>query len=347
MMGRLFIPWVFPTVLPTVLPTLVLSLVCLLARTATADDLFSRLDRDGDGQLASAEISDEHATLFRRLLRTADADGDGQLSAAEFAAGTTPDVPPKPLAKKPGVELPGAESLLLLLAWMDANADQTIQAREVPPDLKPVFGEMVEILKPKTPDQFRIQELQQQAPRFVQLALRHTNQQGIDVEVELALLSEEHYALVERIRDQGKERKPAQPGEGFATRENAQALFTRLDRDGDGELTTDELPPGIAEQFANLFTQADRDGDQRVTEQEFLQLQARLARRANAKPGVAGGQRITQLLQRADRNQDGQLSRREAPPFLATRFGQIDADGNGQLDRQELTRAAVGKFEPK
>ena len=44
-------------------------------------------------------------------------------------------------------------------------------------------------------------------------------------------------------------------------------------------------------------------------------------------------------MMRADANQDGKLSREEAPPALSERFDELDADGDGFLSADEIRAA--------
>lgn len=54
------------------------------------------------------------------------------------------------------------------------------------------------------------------------------------------------------------------------------------------------------------------------------------------RPPVNPAQRLTQL----DANGDGVLDRSEVPPRMKERFEQIDEDGDGKLTRDELAKAA-------
>jgi Ca2+-binding EF-hand superfamily protein len=59
-------------------------------KTSAADKftaLFEKLDANHDGQITSDEVPDEQRRLFQRLLRRADRNGDGKLSRDEFTAG--------------------------------------------------------------------------------------------------------------------------------------------------------------------------------------------------------------------------------------------------------------------
>ena len=114
-----------------------------------------------------------------------------------------------------------------------------------------------------------------------------------------------------------------------------------MDRDGDGILTVAELPEPVAERFEDMLSRADRNNDQQVSEAEFLDFQSRVKKLQQRAPSDAQvTQQVNQLLRRADRDDDGQLTRRETPRFLAARFEKVDADSNGRLDREELSRMA-------
>jgi hypothetical protein len=48
---------------------------------------------------------------------------------------------------------------------------------------------------------------------------------------------------------------------------------------------------------------------------------------------------LASRMKAADKNQDGKLSKEEAPGFLKQHFERIDADKDGQLDPAELKKA--------
>ena len=318
--------------LPTVL--MLWSLCAGAADASEHSDLFSRLDTDSNGQLTKAEIPADQAPLFRRLVRNSDEDGDGQLSAEEFQTGLTPRRPDKPLTEKVDNELPGADALLLMLAWMDKNADLNIQASEVTQDLRPLFDEFVALMNRPESEQVPVPQLRQQAGLYGVMAQRFARRLRIDVEVELSLLNDKQWAYVERLRSSLK------PGSMLANPNNAAAVFSQLDTNGDGKVTLAEVPPPFADRFAVLMERADRNQDKQLSEQEIKFLSKRIAALETDRPPMAKtNQLVKQLLRRADRDSDGRLSREETPPRLVKRFTNIDENGNGFLDNNELARA--------
>jgi len=177
------------------------------AATADTESLFTALDKNQDGWLQADEIDTQHRRLFERLLRTSDGDRDERLSSGEFQASLKPQQPAKPLVKKQGSELPGADALLLLLARMDANSNGRIEADEVPEQFREVFDRIEDRLGGKPDGVLGRRELTRAAPRLSHIALRLAERMDLDVEVELALLSEKQWRSVQSMlgrRSRGK-----------------------------------------------------------------------------------------------------------------------------------------------
>ncbi len=319
------------------LNAVVLCVLILLAGPALADEqdeLFRRLDADRDLQITKGEISKENAPLFQRLIRKADSNKDGQLSAKEWKAGLISTRPEKPITEKADSELPGADALLLVLAWMDEDADLTITSAEVLPEMRPLFDQFIKVANLKNPDRLPVPQLKQQSIRYLGITNRFISSQGIDPEVELALLNDKQAAYVERLRTS------LRPGNMMENPDNAMMLFSELDTNGDGNVTADEVPEPFAERFTELLQRADRNQDKQLSEQEFKSFSKRVAGLAANRPPLAEtNQRVQEILKRSDRNGDGRLSRKEAPPRMAQRFKRLDQNGDGQLDSTELSRA--------
>ncbi len=113
--------------------------------------------------------------------------------------------------------------------------------------------------------------------------------------------------------------------------------WAKVDTDGDGAISEAEAQAG-APRIAREFSSLDADGDGRVTRQEMHEhMQARHAatreeRRAQAE----------ERYRSADTNGDGALDLAEAQqgmPRMAEHFGEIDADANGLVTREELQAA--------
>lgn len=299
------------------------------------DVLFARLDADSDGFVTAAEAGADQQKLFARLLRTGDADGDGRLAPAELAAALTPLRPPRPAIEKQGSKLPGADALVVVLARLDANADGRVTRTEATGRWAPFFQRMLAQADANKDDQLDAREIAEGAVRLGAIAQLAANRLGIDVPAELAKLSDGQKDRLERMG--GYDR----PGELLADPGRAVEAFARLDVDGNGQVTLEEVPDAFAERFEQLVVHGDRNGDGQINQRELVALSERLAR-FNQQPADPQATRrmVNILLRRFDRDGDGQLSQSEAPPRLAERFEATDQDGDGQLGPQELRRVA-------
>ena len=311
-------------------------LTCWPAPLAIADEgLFGRLDKNQDGQLAADEIGEQHQRLFARLLRSADDDRDGRLTSSEFQISLRPRQTEKPLVKKVGSEMPGADALLLLLAKMDVNTNGQIESKEVPSQLRQVFDTLEERLGGQRDGVLDRRELAQSAPRLSNIAMRMAERMKLDVEVELALLPDKQWRSVQNMLG------PRQRGEPLADPERAREFFRRIDANGDGQVALDEVPDQIAERFEQLLERADRNRDEQISEQELMAVSRRLQAAAADRPSPAQVKKnVDRLLKQLDRNRDGKVSRNEAPPRMQGRFDRLDRNGNGSLNRAELVAAA-------
>jgi len=157
----------------------------------------------------------------------------------------------------------------------------------------------------------------------------------------------------------GKERDPA-------------ALFQRLDRNGDGKISKDELE-AAPERVRNLLARADANGDGEITKEEFLSATPGKGGKGKKgelrkgkgeppkgepgkdapkpgedrkkKPGKGDG---GEIFKRLDVNGDGKISRDEAKGPLADYFDRLDADKDGFLTESEIrdAREKIGKKGP-
>jgi hypothetical protein len=111
---------------------------------------------------------------------------------------------------------------------------------------------------------------------------------------------------------------------------DAAERWAARDTDGDGAISLAEAQAN-APRLARDFAAFDADGDGKITREEMhtVRSAAREERQARAEARY----------QAADTNGDGGIDLAEAQagmPRAAEKFGDIDADGNGQLTREEM-----------
>jgi Ca2+-binding EF-hand superfamily protein len=165
-------------------------------------------------------------------------------------------------------------------------------------------------------------------------------------------------------------RKLDTAGNGYVTEAEfviaAQNRFTRLDRNGDGRLTADELTPEHGarrgphadERAREHADRLDADHDGVVTAAEFsaaakakyaaLDVRhdgkvtaADLAASAHAqRRALRAAQRI---VARVDANGDGAISKDEAVAAARQRFARLDRNGDGFIDADEASAAHRGR----
>ncbi|MGI5819299.1 MAG: EF-hand domain-containing protein [Armatimonadota bacterium] len=124
--------------------------------------------------------------------------------------------------------------------------------------------------------------------------------------------------------------------------ERWQQMLQRFDRNNDGQISADEF--GGREEF---FLRLDVNRDNVITADEAMQVMNRRggegAQGAEGARGDAGA-RIRQLLENADADGDGNISRDEWPG-RAEMFDRLDRDGDGLLTGAELTLQPAGGAE--
>jgi Ca2+-binding EF-hand superfamily protein len=240
-----------------------------------ATGLFAKLDANSNGKLTTEEVGNEHRLLFKRLVRTGDEDDDGQLTATEFAAALLPVRAEKPTVEKQGSRLPGADALLVILAKMDANADQQLDADEIPTDFRRAFEQMLTAADGDKNGRLDRREIAQGSPRLTAVANVAARRMGLDVSAEMSELPEETMSSMEAMDAYPK------PGELGVAR-----LLKQSDRNEDGAISLREAPPLLKRQFERF----DADGDQQLRDKELAKVGERMARQApNAENRNAPG----------------------------------------------------------
>lgn len=105
---------------------------------------------------------------------------------------------------------------------------------------------------------------------------------------------------------------------------SAQARFDRIDADGDGKITIDEMLARVDKRF----DAADADGDGEITLEEMV---ARIERRRLER-------RAKRILARMDVDGDGKVTKTELQNRARKRFALADGNDDGQIEKSEMRR---------
>jgi Ca2+-binding EF-hand superfamily protein len=119
-------------------------------------------------------------------------------------------------------------------------------------------------------------------------------------------------------------------------------FIKRFDKNNDGVLTKDELPPRLAA----VFDRADQNGDGKLDREEVAQMLDVLRQRMKQTANKAGtpakspdlSRRVDEIFNRLDTNKDGKISREEAKGPLEKNFDVIDRNKDGFLDKMEVSQ---------
>ncbi|NQV25398.1 MAG: hypothetical protein HQ518_13640 [Rhodopirellula sp.] len=290
-------------------------------------EIFKQLDKNNDGKLVKDEVSEEQTRFFERLLRLGDADKNGELTESEFtkAASETAVTPPAGgngagPGRRPGN--PGGQQFDAagFFKRLDQNGDGKVTKSELPEALAERLAPAFEKLGK---DAFTLEEFQQ-------------------------------------FRQQAERNGSGQPGGRPGSMGNPEETFKRLDANGDGKLTVDEVPEPGRRMVGAILERSGKGRDGSLTMQEFqkaieqfnrgqqngrpeggvrpvgdqpprdgeMRRPGQSDRPANAGPGPA-------FLRILDANQDGRLSREELEKAVSL-LDRLDQNQDGALDMREL-----------
>jgi Ca2+-binding EF-hand superfamily protein len=281
--------------------------------------LFSRFDANSDGKLSRDELPPQMQEQFARL----DANGDGALSEEEFSRGG------RGLGQRSGgaANPPSPRELEALFDRTDANSDGKLTKDEVPEErvgMRRIFEQAGS--EAVTKEQF----------------LRFMAQSGGQPPGARGGRPDGAPRPEGAPQRRPDDAPPGAPPPGGPPG----GLFALLDTDRDGQLSTSEI---VAAGTALL--KLDRNGDGKLTPDEVFagppgsppprpdDARPPEGRPGEVRPGGRGNfPALRDRLRQADANGDGKLSKDEVPDFLRERFDRLDSNGDGVLDDAELQR---------
>jgi Ca2+-binding EF-hand superfamily protein len=126
------------------------------------------------------------------------------------------------------------------------------------------------------------------------------------------------------------------------------SVFKKIDADGNGKITLDEVSPDRQPGMKRILNAADDDKDGALSQEEFLRAVPKLglgrAQVERVVPQEPQGPGPGQLLKRLDKDGDGKVTAGEVPEDFRERFQRLlqraDRDGDGALTRRELAAAS-------
>src|SRR5438445_175261 len=124
-------------------------------------------------------------------------------------------------------------------------------------------------------------------------------------------------------------------------------FIKRLDKNMDGVLTKNELPPFLGKNFEKW----DLNGDGKLNRDEVGQMLNAVRKFLGVENPAAKNipqveKIIDNILLRMDTNKDGKISKEEAKNQIAANFDRLDKNKDGYLDRSEL-RVIAARFAEK
>jgi Ca2+-binding EF-hand superfamily protein len=118
-------------------------------------------------------------------------------------------------------------------------------------------------------------------------------------------------------------------------------FLQRFDKNKDGVLTREELPPFLGKAFGRFDVNHDGKLDRSEVQQMLRGLRKYFGEQDKGPDGEQVERFVNKLLAQFDTDKDGKISKAEAKGPLAVNFDQIDRNMDGFLDRAELRAVAA------
>jgi Ca2+-binding EF-hand superfamily protein len=205
--------------------------------------IFNQLDRDGDGKLSATEIPPNLPPPIRALVSSADKNGDGAISRDEFLSGLPggpgggPGGGPRNGPGGPGGPVGGHRPVQRPPQLSSRDADKIFRRLDENHDGKITTSEV--------PEEYR------------------TALEGMiavaDKSRDNALTKAEFRSALKEMPEAGAQLEEVDP----------KLIFQQMDRNGDGRVTSDEVPQEHRQLFDRLLKDGDKDGDGALSRKEF------------------------------------------------------------------------------
>lgn len=111
---------------------------------------------------------------------------------------------------------------------------------------------------------------------------------------------------------------------------NVEQMFEKHDANKDGKLTKDEMP----ERASKMFDRVDQDKDGAITKAEAEAAKEKFKKKRHERHGKFQAK----MMEKFDTNKDGKVSQAEFTDFTMKKFAEIDADGDGNVTKEELKK---------